>query len=283
MERIQLGHSRPGACCCSLNTVQDCARPLLPSLMLAQVSCPVCDGTCCLLDTVDLSKSCTEAAGTPLPPAGIPVAYFLCEQCGFCFAPELSHWRVEDFEAKIYNSDYVRVDPDYVEARPRANAQSLIGTFADKAADIRHLDYGGGSGLLSRTLREHGWRSTSYDPFVDRDIRLSELGKFELITAYEVFEHVPDVTRLISDLSVLLNHDGIVLFSTLLSDGNLGPHQRLTWWYAAPRNGHISLFSGKSLAMLGAREGFKLGSFTTNLHAFWRAVPRWAAHIIRAS
>lgn len=251
--------------------------------MLTQTSCPVCQGRCSLLDTVDLSKSCSEAANTFLGPAGIEVAYFLCEQCGFCFAPEFSHWSIEDFEAKIYNSDYVHVDPDYVETRPRANAQSLLGTFADKAAGIRHLDYGGGSGLLSRILRECGWCSSSYDPFVDRDIRLAELGKFELVTAYEVFEHVPDVTRLITDLSVLLSRDGIVLFSTLLSDGNLGPRQRLTWWYAAPRNGHISLFSRKSLAALGAREEFKLGSFTPNLHAFWRRVPRWAAHIMRPS
>jgi hypothetical protein len=33
------------------------------------------------------------------------------------------------------------------------------------------------------------------------------------------------------------------MFSTLLSDGNIKLGQKLTWWYASPRNGHISLFS----------------------------------------
>jgi hypothetical protein len=101
------------------------------------------------------------------------------------------------------------------------------------------------------------------------------------VTAYEVFEHVPDVPDLIDKLSSLVSDDGLVLFSTLVSDGSIAPKQRLTWWYASPRNGHISLFSRESLARLGARKRFKFGSFSPNLHVFWRSVPEWAAHFLR--
>ena len=38
-----------------------------------------------------------------------------------------------------------------------------------------------------------------------------------------------------------------MLFSTALSDGGLARNQRLRWWYASPRNGHISLFSHRSV------------------------------------
>ena len=169
----------------------------------------------------------------------------------------------------------------YLDVRPRANANSLFSTFGNRRSEIRHLDYGGGRGLLSTLLCKSGWQSTSYDPFVDRDTHLENLGKFDLITAYEVFEHVPDVAQLISNLSSLLVQDGVVLFSTLLSDGNLGPRQRISWWYASPRNGHISLFSSKSLTVLGAKEGFHFSSFSLGFHAFWRNVPPWAKHIIR--
>ena len=86
---------------------------------------------------------------------------------------------------------------------------------------------------------------------------------------------------MVADLASLLNPDGVVLFSTLLSDGNLAPGRPLSWWYAAPRNGHISLFSARSLAALGAIEGFSVGSFSQDLHAFWRNIPPWAAHILR--
>ncbi len=247
-----------------------------------RLPCPICEGTSFPLDVVDFNKSCEEARGKYLPLAGVPIYYSLCEQCGFCFAPEFSHWRLEDFEKKIYNSEYVQVDPDYLDVRPRANANSLIGAFGDQGARFRHLDYGGGSGLLSDILCKSGWQSSSYDPFADRDIHLDNLGKFDLITAYEVFEHVPNVRQLISNLSSLMVQDGIVLFSTLLSDGNLAPRQRISWWYASPRNGHISLFSRKSLTVLGAKEGFHFASFSPGFHVFWRNVPPWAKHIIRA-
>jgi 2-polyprenyl-3-methyl-5-hydroxy-6-metoxy-1,4-benzoquinol methylase len=116
---------------------------------------------------------------------------------------------------------------------------------------------------------------------VDQLVSLQDLGQFDLVTAYEVFEHVPDVRRLIADLAALLNPDGVVLFSTLLSDGDVSKWRPLSWWYAAPRNGHISLFSAKSLAALGAIEGFAIGSFSQDLHAYWKKIPAWAAHILR--
>ena len=218
---------------------------------------------------------------TVLARSGIGISYVLCDQCRFCFAPEFATWSLEQFETKIYNAEYVVVDPDYLDTRPRANANSLLATFGTRGTDLRHLDYGGGRGLLSDLLREKGWHSESYDPFVDRSVSLQDLGRFDLVTAYEVFEHVPDVRRLVADLGSLLNPDGVVLFSTLLSDGNLSPGHPLSWWYAAPRNGHISLFSARSLAALGVIEGFSVGSFSQDLHAFWKNIPPWAAHILR--
>lgn len=243
--------------------------------------CPICAASCLPLDVVDFNKCCNDRRKPLLPRSGVGIAYVLCSQCGFSFAPEFATWSLEDFETKIYNADYVLVDPDYVDARPRANATSLLATFGERGRAIRHLDYGGGGGLLSTLLRENGWQAESYDPFVDRSVALPDLGRFDLVTAYEVFEHVPDVRRLISDLASLLKPDGVVLFSTLLSDGHVSRWKRLGWWYAAPRNGHISLFSAKSLAALGAIEGFAVGSFSQDLHAYWKKIPAWAAHILR--
>lgn len=246
-----------------------------------QISCPICQGSCFPVDVVDFNKSCEEIHGKYIPLAGIPIYYYLCGYCDFCFAPEFLNWQHEDFENKIYNSDYVIVDPDYLEIRPRSNANCLISMFGNKGLEIRHLDYGGGKGLLSDILRNSGWQSDSYDPFVHRNINLRDLGQYDLITAYEVFEHVPDVRQLISNLSSLLVQDGLVLFSTLISDGNIGFQKRITWWYASPRNGHISLFSAKSLSIFGAMERFNFSSFSSVFHIYWRSIPQWANHIFR--
>jgi SAM-dependent methyltransferase len=248
-----------------------------------QPGCPVCGAAASLLDVVDLNKSCEEARGGFLPIAGAPVYYALCDQCGFCFAPDLQQWSLEEFSSRIYNDDYKVVDPDSVGPRPRANARWLAGIFADHVLDIRHLDYGGGNGMLSQELFAAGWNSTSYDPFFDGPLG-DDLGRFNLVTSFEVFEHVPDVNQLISSLSSLVEKDGIVLFSTVLSDGSLVRNQRLRWWYAAPRNGHISLFSRRSLALLGAKAGFELVSIEPNLHAYWReSVPSWAAALVKTA
>jgi SAM-dependent methyltransferase len=243
-------------------------------------SCPICGGDSFFLDVVDFNKSCEENRGYYLPMSGVPIYYSLCTVCGFCFTPEIYTWDVQDFATKIYNSDYIKVDPDYIDARPRSMVQFLVGLLGNKSSDIKHLDYGGGDGLLSKLLSESGWESTSYDPFVNKDINLESLGKFDFITAFEVFEHVPDVKKLIADLSSLLADDGIVFFSTLLSDGNIKAETRITWWYASPRNGHISLFSQKSLQLLCTQENFQVGSFSAGFHAIWKKVPQWASHFI---
>jgi SAM-dependent methyltransferase len=237
--------------------------------------CPICDAPSVPLDVVDFNKSCKKI----LPLAGIPIYYSLCDQCGFCFAPDMYEWTLEEFELRVYNDEYVEVDPDYVHVRPSANATALIAMFGKSGAGIDHLDYGGGHGLLSDLLRDSGWKSASYDPFVDTQLQIDQLGKYDLITAFEVFEHVPDVKQLASDLSILLNPEGMILFSTLLSDGDIHRDQRLVWWYASPRNGHISLFSTNSLYALAVGTGFSCKSFTKDFHAFWRTIPQWALHI----
>jgi SAM-dependent methyltransferase len=243
--------------------------------------CPICNGVSELLDVVDFSKSCEEKEGVYLGLTGIPIYYVICADCGFSFAPEIYTWSLSEFAEKIYNDEYISVDPDYVDTRPRENAGTLLSMFGDLPTRVRHLDYGGGAGLLASLLRESDWNSSSYDPFVNMDVRIEQLGKYDLITAFEVFEHVPDVQKLVSDLRLLLAPDGVILFSTWLSDGHIHLNERLSWWYAAPRNGHISLFSRSSLATLAQRNGWNFGSFSDVFHVFCASVPSWAAHVIR--
>lgn len=251
----------------------------LTKVLADEISCPICLSTSRFHDAVDFNKSCEEARGQFLESSGLQVKYFLCDTCGFCFAPEIAAWEKSKFEEKIYNDDYLAVDPEYVETRPLANADLICRCFSSNA--IRHLDYGGGSGLLSQTLRNRGWDSHSYDPFVDEDLKIDTLGKFELLTAFEVFEHVPDVNNLVIELVSLMATESMILFSTLVSDGEILPKKPLSWWYAAPRNGHISLFSTGSLRVALMRHGLTLVSFSPGLHAAFRNVPSWAQHLIQ--
>lgn len=245
--------------------------------------CPICYCDVKLFDVVDFNKSCEENRGKFLPLAGIPIYYSRCTVCSFTYAPEFTSWTEQDFLEKIYNDEYIEIDPDYLEVRPSANAKGLSDIFKGQSQHIHHLDYGGGNGRMSDLLTAEGWQSKSYDPFPKNDIDLATLGKFNLITSLEVFEHVPDVQALMVNLTTALADDGLILFSTLITDSDIKPNQRMTWWYASPRNGHISLFSRQSLMMLGATYGLNLASFSDGFHCFYKNVPAWASHIIKTA
>jgi SAM-dependent methyltransferase len=247
--------------------------------LLDEYKCPICANICVLHDKLDLNRACEHQ---PFPAAGRTISYFRCLDCGFCFAPEMHEWSLKEFEDQIYNEDYIKVDPDYGRSRPLNCATVLVRLFGDHPAGIRHLDFGGGSGLLSRLLQSKGWNSTTYDPFANKDIDPASLGKFDLITAFEVFEHVPDVNALFQSLRSFLAPKGIIFFSTLVSDGMIEDGEPLSWWYAAPRNGHISLFSTRSLEILSKKFKFNFGSHTLNYHLLWTTPPKWAAHVVKS-
>jgi 2-polyprenyl-6-hydroxyphenyl methylase/3-demethylubiquinone-9 3-methyltransferase len=94
--------------------------------------CPVCDGQVGLFDVVDFNKSCEEIRGKFLPLSGVPIYYVQCSNCLFTFAPEFKNWSENDFLEKIYNDQYIEIDPDYSEARPQANCNVLEKPFGGK-------------------------------------------------------------------------------------------------------------------------------------------------------
>ena len=254
--------------------------PALPAkVLLSEYPCQICGSVARQIDAVDFNKSCEEFRGVFLPPSNSLITYYLCEKCGFCFAPEFLSWSMKDFSRHIYNRDYLRVDPDYKEARPNAQAEMIESLLGPEKARISHLDYGSGNGLLSRRLRKRGWKSDAYDPFANPDLSVTEMGSYDLVTAFEVFEHVPGVKGLLSELASVTKRNGILLFSTLLSDGHIVSGRKLDWWYASPRNGHVSLYSSTSLSMALSLKGFKLISLSPGLHVAFIERPEWAANL----
>lgn len=243
--------------------------------------CPICDQPAPALDVVDFNKSCEEAKGKFLPLAGKPIYYHRCDHCGHAFSPEFWDWSDSDFLDHIYNDQYIDIDPDYRDVRPRHNASLLHNLFGTHKSAVRHLDYGGGNGQLTLLLQQSGWDSTSFDPFPHQSMSLDRLGTFNLITAFEVFEHVPDPRELMANISQLMSQECLVLFSTLTSDNALKKHERINWWYCAPRNGHINLFTRQSLALLAAPYQLNFGSLNEGFHCYVNRVPAWASHFVQ--
>ena len=242
--------------------------------------CPVCAGAAEYLDVVDFNKTCEENKGVFLKKSGVAVYYVLCSQCQFCYTPDMILWTPEQFKTHVYNDDYLLIDSEYEEIRPRHNFGLLSSKFGQFKNNFSHLDYGGGNGNLSSLLRADGFDSTSYDVFVDQFDAVGLGRKFDLITAFEVIEHHPNPTQLIQELCQLLAPNGMILFSTILSDGNIAHNNRLNWFYASPRNGHISLFAKPTLEFISRKFGFNLGSDWFQYHIFFKTIPEWAQNFV---
>lgn len=243
--------------------------------------CPICRGKSDAYDVVDLNRA---SHGNVYPLSGIAVYYFRCENCEFIYAPMFRDWGKEKFTELIYNDDYGKIDGDMYSTRPTHNASILKSLFDSNKHNIRHLDYGGGNGLLSKVLSNDGWLSSSWDPFQEAQQEAPVPGTYNLITAFEVFEHASDVRKLMDDLNILMSNKSMVMLSTMLSDGQVKEGKQLNWWYACPRNGHISLFSRKSISKLAADYGFNFASFSDNLfHVLYKDIPDFAIPLFKKS
>jgi 2-polyprenyl-3-methyl-5-hydroxy-6-metoxy-1,4-benzoquinol methylase len=254
-------------------------EPITDLLLIANphpTECKVCRGPSFLFGVVDFNKSCIEAQGRRLAVSGCPVYYRRCQHCAFVFTNAFDSWTKEAFRKHIYNEHYIAVDPDFVEIRPAGNAKLVAGSFQAARSSIEILDFGGGAGLLAHRLREQQFYATTYDPFSSFDEMPAE--KFDLITCFEVMEHVPFPKDTVATMVSMLKDQGAILFSTLLQPASF-ESQGLNWWYAGPRNGHVSLYSTPSLAHLFKHHRMKVASFSEGLHIAYAEVPTFAAHL----
>lgn len=243
-------------------------------------ACKICRGKAILFGVVDFSKSCEDRRGQVMPPAGIPIHYRRCSECGFLFTESFDDWSLADFKQHIYDDRYEAVDPDYREKRPAALRAMLDQLFPALPHDLRILDYGGGDGALAAKLRAGGFeRVECYDPIVPGFDAAPE-GRFDLVTCFETLEHVPDPVATVRHIAGFVDQPGLVLFSTLLQ-GQEFQSKGMDWWYIGPRNGHISLYTRRALTLAWARENYRVASLNSDLHIAVRQAPEFAQHLLK--
>ena len=231
----------------------------------APLACKLCSTPSAAIGQVDFNRSCEDVRQAPLPRSGRRVTYHRCPSCALVFTGDFDLWGADEFRRHIYNDGYARVDPDYAVERPAGSAAVIASLLGEACRDIEVLDYGGGNGALAGLLcRDHGMRAVSYDPF-DPASQGMPTRRFPLVTCFEVLEHSPDPRATIRAIAGLVQDGGFVLFSTLVQPDDFD-RQAMNWWYVAPRNGHVTLFSKQALAAAWAEAGFEIRSHSDNLH-----------------
>jgi 2-polyprenyl-6-hydroxyphenyl methylase/3-demethylubiquinone-9 3-methyltransferase len=247
-------------------------QPGLRPASATALSCKICQGRSELYGVVDFHRPC-ETPGVVRPPlSGVPVYYRRCAACGFLFTDAFDDWSHDQFKAHIYNDDYIAFDPDYLATRPSANAGVVASLWADHKAGMRVLDFGGGNDVFCSALRASGFsEAVTYDPMVPEHASRPN-GKFDLVTCFETLEHLPDPLTGIARIADCVAEPGAVFYSTLTQPADFDRHG-MSWWYIAPRNGHVSIFTKQALALAWARHGFKTAALSDGTHLAFRTMP----------
>jgi hypothetical protein len=191
------------------------------------------------------------------------VQYYKCTSCGF-IQTEKPYWLEEAYSSAITRQDIGLLYRNHI-TLPLLKTLSKV--YFSK--NIKMLDYGGGYGVLVRIMRDCGYDMYRLDKFCENIFAKGfddENGKYGLLTAFEVFEHLENP---IEEMKKMLQHSDHIFFST-----EVQPHDHVTpenWWYMTPQAGqHVSLYSLKSLEILAT--GFGLNFYTNgiNFHLFTR-------------
>lgn len=188
------------------------------------------------------------------------VLYYRCPACGFLFADN-PHWLAESYKQPITSSDtgiLIR----------NLNCVRVVGALLKLCFNPAGIfaDYGGGYGIFVRMMRDRGfnfYRDDKYCPnlFANGfDTAESGTKRFDLITAFELFEHWVSPAH---ELEQLLQKTDTVIFTTALLPTPLPWPD--TWWYYGFEHGqHISFYTSKALDMLAAQFGatyYQAGGF----------------------
>lgn len=190
------------------------------------------------------------------------VQYFRCTTCGF-IQTEKPYWLNEAYSEAINQSDLGLLSRNIALARI---TKVIIMTLFNSNA--KFMDYGGGYGIFVRLMRDFGFDFFRFDKFcanlfaVGFDADIEEKKQYELITAFEVFEHL---TSPLDEIESMLNFSKNILFSTLLVPSH-NPKPNEWWYYGLDHGQHISFFTLQSLSVIAERFSLNLYSNGSSLH-----------------
>ncbi len=199
-----------------------------------------------------------------------PVSYYRCDETGF-IQTEQPYWLDEAYSTAITDSDIGLVTRNM-------NASAMTIGMIEKWnwTGNRFLDFGGGYGLFTRLMRDAGF------PFLHYDERCSNLFAvgfeadftnegttecYDLLTAWEVFEHFADPIKSIQQLT---ERSERVLFSTILVP-SVPLVRSGDWWYFMPETGqHIAFYTVDALRYVAIKLGLSFYTDGTSYHLFTR-------------
>jgi hypothetical protein len=189
------------------------------------------------------------------------VDYFECVSCALV-RTENPYWLTEAYSSAIADMDTGLVQRNI-------EMSMVVSQIIEKNFDQQgvFLDYAGGYGLFVRLMRDKGFDFYWEDKFCENIFarffsRLESVAQYEIVTAFEFFEHVTDPMAEAKRMAALTDN---ILFSTEIRP--VDDEKLRTWWYLVPETGqHIVFYSIKTLQILSQQLDMYLYTNGRNLH-----------------
>jgi hypothetical protein len=190
------------------------------------------------------------------------VSYYRCSQCGFMQTEE-PYWLEESYSKAITSSDIGLISRNLALADV---TKRLILAFLNPEG--KFIDYGGGYGMFVRLMRDDGYDFYRNDPLCENlfsvGFDFSDNVSYDLLTAWEVFEHLVDP---LAEIEKMIGFSQSIVFSTQLL--TFPPQPLGRWWYYGLEHGqHVSFYTKASLEIIARKFGLILVYSDGLLHWF---------------
>lgn len=189
------------------------------------------------------------------------VSYYQCKNCDF-IQTETPYWLEEAYISSMNLSDTgVMMRSE----RMSKITTSIICLFLNRKGVF--LDYAGGFGVFTRTMRDIGFDYYWDDPYTKNEVARGFDGsldrRYDMVTTFESFEHFNDP---MAELEKILRLTDTIVLTTDLVPENVDKN----WWYIAAEHGqHIAFHSRKSFKEMAKKHGLQYYN-AKNVHVLSR-------------
>ena len=214
-------------------------------------------------------RACVACGSSDAQPLGEKngLAVVSCRKCSSVYTP-YTPWYSSEFYYETYYKEEVLSPPPFVQTR----LEEITAEFARYRQTNRLLDVGCGAGNLLLAAQKNGWNGHGLDVSANAAKHVRELGfevfqgelrdanfpdgHFDVVTAAEFLEHLPEPRALLTEVARVLRPGGLFWTTTPHARGLSARVLGLKWRCIWPPE-HLQLFSASGLKSLMRDVGFR--------------------------